>query len=393
MTNYLENKKILIGITGGIAAYKVLDLIRRLREQGAFVKTILTENAKQFVTPVSIHALSGEPCVEGAMQHIELSRWADILLIAPATANFIGKAAHGLADDLLSSTYLASTAPTVIAPAMNLQMWQHKGTEDNLQQVKQHGTKVIGPASGKQACGECGPGRMLEADEILSELNKMFMPKILSGLSVLITAGPTFEAIDPVRYIGNHSSGKMGYALANAARQLGAKVTLISGPTSLQQPQQIEFISVTSAAEMLHAVIQNIEVAKPNIFIACAAVADYRPTNIAEHKLKKSVENLTLTLEPTVDILATVAKLDNPPFTVGFAAETENLLDNAKAKLMQKNLDIIIANNVADSAVFGEEFNQVVLVTKNAAPIDIPKQRKEVLAYDLLAATAAAYHT
>ncbi|MCA9330396.1 bifunctional phosphopantothenoylcysteine decarboxylase/phosphopantothenate--cysteine ligase CoaBC, partial [Candidatus Saccharibacteria bacterium] len=360
MTNYLKDQKILIGITGGIAAYKILELIRRLREQGALVKTILTNSSKQFITPLSVHALSGEPACDDAMQHIELARWADIFLIAPATANFIAKAAHGLADDLLSSTYLATSAKVLLAPAMNQQMWQHPGTQENLHLLKtKHNITIVGPAVGSQACGEYGPGRMVEPEELLSAINTNLMPKILSGKNIIITAGPTREALDPVRYLSNHSSGKMGYALARAAQQLGAKVTLISGPTNLTPAPGIQLLACITAADMYNYVMQELDKNATDIFIGCAAVADYRPVITATQKLKKSRENFTLEFEPTADILAAVAKSPSRPLTIGFAAETEDLLGNAQQKLQYKNLDLIIANSVTAGSTFGEDFNEV----------------------------------
>lgn len=379
MTNYLASKKVLIGICGGIAAYKVLDLIRRLREQNAEVRTILTTNAEQFITPLSVHALSGEPVRSDPMQHIELARWADIFLVAPATANFIAKAAHGLADDLLSSTYLATDAPVLIAPAMNQQMWEHLGTQKNIKSLQEHNSKIIGPAIGSQACGEYGPGRMIEPNQILDYLNQHFMPRVLEGKRILITAGPTLEAIDPVRFISNHSTGKMGYALAQAAIQLGAEVTLISGPTNITPPRQSKNISLTTAEEMLNAVLNNIT--NQDVFISCAAVTDYRPKTTAKHKIKKSMAETNILLEPTTDILATVAKLPNKPFLIGFAAETEQLVTNATTKMQNKGLDIIVANSVANGQGFAQDYNEATLIRKNHNRIKIAKQSKLSLAF------------
>lgn len=390
MTNYLAKKKILIGITGGIAAYKVLDLIRRLRQEQAEVRTILTKNAEQFITPLSVHALSGEPVLTDAMQHIELARWADVFLVAPATANFVAKAAHGLADDLLSSTYLATDAPVLIAPAMNQQMWDHHGTQQNIEQIKSHSTTIIGPAIGSQACGEYGPGRMLEPSEILENLNQHFMPRILEGKRILITAGPTQEAIDPVRFISNHSTGKMGYALAQAAIKLGAEVTLIRGPTNLTPPREAKNISIITAEQMLNAVLDNI--ANQDMFISCAAVTDYRPNVTAEHKIKKSMAETTLVLEPTIDILSTVAQLPNKPFLIGFAAETQNLIANAITKMENKGLDMIVANSVANGQGFAQDYNAVTLIGKNQTPITIAQQSKISLAFDVLQKIAHILH-
>lgn len=387
---YLAHKRVLIGITGGIAAYKTLELIRRLKEHDAQVKVILTASGKEFVTPLSVQALTNDIETESAMTHITLARWAEVLLIAPATANCIAKLTHGLADDLLSTICLATTAPILIAPAMNQQMWENVATQQNISMLQQRGYKILGPAVGLQACGENGPGRMLEAQELLQLLDAHFAPKLLTNKHILITAGPTQEPIDPVRYLSNHSSGKMGYALAAAALQLGAEVTLISGPTQLSVPNngKLNFTAITTAQEMLQAVMQTIDnqSAKVDIFIACAAVADYAPVLPQTQKIKKSSANLTLELRRTPDILATVAALPAPlrPFTIGFAAETENLLQNAEAKLRDKCLDLIIANAVDSGKVFNHAENQVWILRKDATPVELPKMRKDVLALHIL---------
>ncbi len=395
MYNNLNNKRILIGITGGIAAYKVLELIRLLKEHKAQVKVILTASGHEFVTPLSIQALNGEKVYsellsvenESAMSHIDLARWAEVLLIVPATANFMAKMQFGLADDLLSTVCLATTSPILIAPAMNQQMWQNTATQDNLTALKHRGVAILGPASGSQACGEIGPGRMLEAQQLLEHLNAHFAPQLLSGQHVLITAGPTKEAIDPVRFISNHSSGKMGYALAAAAHKLGAKVTLISGPTSLPPPQGLNFVAVTSAQEMLEAVLQTTNnTPKVDLFIACAAVADYRPIKYQTQKIKKSAITMQLELERTPDILATVAQLSTElrPICVGFAAETTNLYQHAANKLKDKKIDFVLANNVENGKVFNQDQNQVTIFSKFSDPVVLPNLRKEILAYEIL---------
>lgn len=387
---YLANKRVLIGITGGIAAYKTLELIRRLKEHGAQVKVVLTANGKEFVTELSVRTLTGDNEPETAMSHIALARWAEVILVAPASANFIAKFTHGLADDLLSTICLAATAPILVAPAMNQQMWQNVATQDNIKRLQERECTILGPATGNQACGENGPGRMLEPAQLLQAIHDFFAPKFLNNKHILITAGPTQEAIDPVRYISNHSSGKMGYALAAAALQLGAHVTLISGPTALTLPtnDHLEIISTTSAQSMLQAVMQIINRKKIDIFIGCAAVADYAPVAVNAQKIKKDAEHITLELKRTPDILAQVAALpaDSRPFTIGFAAETENLFDNAAQKLQQKCLDLIIANSVDGNKGFNQDDNQVWILGKNTAPIAIPKMRKESLAYEIFAA-------
>ncbi|HSX21029.1 MAG TPA: bifunctional phosphopantothenoylcysteine decarboxylase/phosphopantothenate--cysteine ligase CoaBC [Gammaproteobacteria bacterium] len=389
-TKYLQQRRILIGITGGIAAYKICELIRRLKEQGAEVKTILTAGGKEFITPLTIRALSGETDVEDAMSHITLARWAEVLLVAPASANFIAKFTHGLADDLLTTTCLATTAPILIAPAMNQQMWQNHATQQNMALLKQRAVTILGPNSGEQACGETGPGRMLEPHDLLQALDTHFAPRLLHNKHVLITAGPTQEAIDPVRYLSNHSSGKMGYALASAALKLGAKVTLISGPTQLSLPatHNLEIVHVKNAAQMLNAVMQHIKAAQPKVdfFVGCAAVADYTPAEARPQKIKKNTATFTLELTRTADILQAVAQLPASlrPFTIGFAAETENLLQNAQQKLHAKCLDMVIANAVDNGKVFGQEENQAWIIRKDLPPVELPIMRKEVLAVRIL---------
>lgn len=364
-------RRVLVGVTGGIAAYKTPQLVRRLKERGCDVRVVMTRGAAAFITPLTLQAVSGHPVhehlldaeAESGMGHIELARWADQVVVAPASADFMARLAHGLADDLLSTLALATTAELILAPAMNQQMWQHPATADNLGILRQRNVRILGPASGDQACGETGPGRMLEPEEIASMLMAETEERILSGRRVLLTAGPTWEAIDPVRGITNHSSGKMGYALAAAAARLGAEVTLVSGPVHLETPAGVTRVDVRSAQEMLDAVMQR--VADAELFIAVAAVADFRPASAAEHKIKKQSGQTSMTLElvRNPDILATVAALESPPFTVGFAAETRDTLENARAKLTGKKVRVIAANNVGGpGGAFGSDTNTVTLV-------------------------------
>ncbi|MBW3141232.1 bifunctional phosphopantothenoylcysteine decarboxylase/phosphopantothenate--cysteine ligase CoaBC [Ferrimonas balearica] len=351
----LSNRNILLGVSGGIAAYKAPILVRRLREQGANVRVVLTKGAKAFVTPMSLQAVSGHPVVddildpatESAMGHIDLARWADAVIIAPASANLIARMAAGMADDLLTTACLATSAPVYLAPAMNQQMYLHAATQANLATLQQRGVTLWGPDSGDQACGEVGPGRMWEPEAIAAATVEALNagPKPLAGKKLLLTAGPTREALDPVRFMSNHSSGKMGFALAEQAVALGAEVTLVSGPVSLATPAGVTRIDVESAEQMLEAVL----VALPgqDIFIGCAAVADYRPLAVADNKIKKSNERMVVELVRNPDILATVAQQQPRPFTVGFAAETDNVEQYARDKLARKGLDLIAANDVS----------------------------------------------
>ncbi|CSB21601.1 bifunctional phosphopantothenoylcysteine decarboxylase/phosphopantothenate synthase [Vibrio cholerae] len=359
----LAGKKILLGISGGIAAYKCAELTRRLVEHGATVQVVMTHAAKEFITPLTMQAVSGrpvsdsllDPAAEASMGHIELAKWADLVLLAPATADLIARMAAGMGNDLLTTLILATNAPVAIAPAMNQQMYRNIATQENLQTLIRRGYLTWGPAAGEQACGDVGPGRMLEPMELVAHCENFFAPKILVGKRVLITAGPTREALDPVRYITNHSSGKMGFALAKAAAQLGADVTLVSGPVHLPTPVGVNRIDVQSGLEMHSAVMK--EATSHQIFIACAAVADYRPQTVAEQKIKKSRDNDTLTIEmvKNPDIVASVAALtENRPFTVGFAAETQDVETYARSKLVRKNLDMICANDVS---IAGQGFN------------------------------------
>jgi len=368
------NKHILLAVSGGIAAYKSAELVRLLRKQGATVRVVMTRSAMQFVSPLTFQALSGNPVhselldadEENSMGHINLARWADALIIAPATANTIAKCSHGLADDLLSALYLAATCPVYIAPAMNQAMWHKPVTQENIQKLTNHGVIVIGPEQGDQACGETGFGRMTEPVEIYNRLMAEPLPQCLSGLKVLVSAGPTREPLDPVRYITNRSSGKMGYALANAALKAGAKVTLVSGPVSLTAPTDAYVINVETAAQMHEAVIARAP--EHDIYIGAAAVADYSPALMENEKIKKQdgQSALTLTLQKTRDILAEVAQLPDRPFTVGFAAETHDLEQYALDKLARKNLDMIAANWVGrEQGGFDSEQNALQVFWKD----------------------------
>jgi phosphopantothenoylcysteine decarboxylase/phosphopantothenate--cysteine ligase len=364
----LTGKRILLGISGGIAAYKCAELTRRLIERGADVRVVMTTAAKEFITPLTMQAVSGhpvadsllDPAAEASMGHIELAKWADIVLIAPATADLIARMAAGMGNDLLSTLVLATDSPIAVSPAMNQQMYANLATQENIATLTRRGMNIWGPAAGQQACGDVGMGRMLEPMDLVHRCEAFFLltagePTRLEGTSVLITAGPTREAIDPVRYISNHSSGKMGYAIADAAAQLGAKVTLVSGPVSLNAPSHVDRISIDSAEQMHLAVMEHAQ--SHDIFIACAAVADFRPNHIAEQKLKKTSDEdgMTITMIKNPDIVASVAALtEQRPFTVGFAAETQEVEKYARAKLERKNLDMICANDVS---IQGQGFN------------------------------------
>ena len=386
----LLNKHILLGVSGGIAAYKSPELVRRLREQGAEVRVVLTDAARAFVTPLTLQAVSGhtipagvlDPASEQGMNHIELAKWADLVLIAPATANVISRLATGMADELLTTLCLATPSPVALAPAMNQQMYLHPATQANLQTLAQRGVQLWGPASGSQACGDVGPGRMLNPDELVAECIR-FLAKPKLELRVLITAGPTREALDPVRYISNHSSGKMGFALAAAAAELGADVTLVSGPVNLPTPAGVRRIDVESALQMQAAVMA--EVAQQQIVIGCAAVADYRPAEISPQKIKKSADEVTLTLVKNPDIIAEVAALADKPFVVGFAAETRDVERYALDKMARKKLDMIAANDVARE---GQGFNSddnALTVFWPGGHQELPLARKTEVARHLLA--------
>ncbi len=385
----LDQKRILLGITGGIAAYKSAELVRRLREQAAEVQVVMTSAACEFITPLTFQALSGrtvrcdtfDRSGEAAMSHIELARWADAVLVAPCSANTLAKAANGIADDLLSTLILATDAPLLLAPAMNQQMWAHPATQQNLQTLKDRDVQILGPASGEQACGDHGAGRMLEPNELVDQLIKSFKHQSLAGQQVLITAGPTREAIDPVRFLSNRSSGKMGYALARAAQEAGAAVTLVSGPVSLEAPAGVQQIKVESANDMHSAVFQHLD--KADIFIACAAVADYGITEPAKQKIKKGADTLQITLQKNPDILSEVASHASSTFTLGFAAETDDLLQNARKKLLGKKLDLIAANQVGDDQGFEQDDNALTVLWQDGE-IELPTSSKQKLARELI---------
>ena len=390
--NHHKNKRVLVGVTGGIAAYKSAELVRRLKDRDCDVRVVMTQAAEAFITPLTMQAVSGHPVhrhlldadAESGMGHIELARWAELVVIAPATANFIAKLARGQADDLLSTLVLATEAELAVAPAMNQQMWQHASTAENLETLKQRNVQVIGPGSGDQACGEVGPGRMTEPDEIATILCGDPAERLLAGVEVLITAGPTWEAIDPVRGVTNHSSGKMGYALAQAASDFGAAVTLVSGPVHLETPDGVRRVDVESALDMHRAVVDHL--GGVDIFIGVAAVADFRPVKAAEQKIKKTEDREGMVIEMTKnpDILASVAAMEDPPFTVGFAAETEDAINNARLKLEKKRVNIVAANSVGgEQSAFGSDQNTVTLVHRNGE-IEIPPGDKYTVAVHML---------
>ena len=371
MKHFLANKQIILGVTGGIAAYKSADLVRRLREVGADVRVVMTEHAKEFITPLTMQAVSGNPVhdelfdlkAEAAMGHIELARWADAIVVAPATADFMARLLSGEANDLLTTLCLAAKAPVILAPAMNQAMWKNTRTQENAQALQSKGIHLFGPAEGSQACGDVGPGRMLEPLEIVDRLGEIFSSGILAGKHVVITAGPTREAIDPVRYISNASSGKMGYALAEAAIEAGARVTLISGPVNLTKLSRVKTMDVISAQEMFDAVMK--EMKDCDLFLGVAAVADYRSKTISAQKIPKTADALTLELERNPDIIASVATISPRPFVVGFAAQTEDVIKKARAKLEGKKLDMIIANQVGAGMGIGMDENSVTVLWKD----------------------------
>ena len=387
----LINKRILLGVTGGIAAYKSAELLRRLQDQGAEVRVVMTRGAQEFITPLTMQALSGYPVqidlldteTETVMGHIELARWADLILIAPATADFMARLVAGRGDDLLTTICLAATCKIAVAPAMNQAMWSKNTTQDNLAKLKISGAIMLQPDEGIQACGEIGVGRLMSVPNIVTAVSSAFHSGALKGQKVVITAGPTREAIDPVRYISNHSSGKQGYAIAEAAVEAGANVELITGPTSLAPPQRVRVHSVESAEDMFNEVQATIEGA--DIFIGVAAVADYRPKVSSNHKIKKEGDDgLTLEMVQNPDILKFVAGRKEKPFTVGFAAETGSLIEHAKQKLQKKKLDMIIANNVADPNIgFNSDNNQTIVLTATAKHV-IPMMSKTELARQLI---------
>jgi phosphopantothenoylcysteine decarboxylase/phosphopantothenate--cysteine ligase len=366
---HLFNRNVLVGVSGGIAAYKSAELVRLLVQQGASVRVIMTRGAMEFITPLTLQALSGNPVhtelldaeAEQGMSHIELARWADLLVIAPATADLIARLAGGRADDLLTTVALATAAPLLLAPAMNQQMWRDQATCANVATLAARDVMMVGPAAGQQACGDVGPGRMAEPPEITTAAARLFESGILAGRRVVITAGPTREALDPVRYISNHSSGKMGYALARAAVEAGALTTLVSGPVSLAGPEHVHLVPVESAIQMLDQCLALLP--ECDIFIACAAVADYRPAARQHQKIKKGPEQIDLQLVRNPDIVATVAAAEHRPFTVGFAAETTDLLAYARDKMQRKGLDMIVANDVSDRSIgFNSDHNEAIVL-------------------------------
>ena len=393
----LIGKRIVLGVTGGISAYKAAFLVRLLRKNGANVRVVMTQSATKFVTPLTFQALSAKPVhtelldlnTETAMGHIELAKWADLILIAPASANFIARYANGFAEDLLSTLCLATDSPVIIAPAMNQQMWRNQATQENLERINARGITVVGPTAGVQACGDDGPGRMLEPEEIVVHTANIFQTNILTGSRLLVTAGPTREAIDPVRFLSNRSSGRMGYAVATAAAEAGADVTLISGPVDLAAIGIEKVIHVTSAEEMQESVMQRIN--NIDIFISAAAVADYRAQKISEQKIKKSDDTYELIMQKNPDILAEVSALYDAPFTVGFAAETENLELNAQTKLHLKNLDMIAANQVDKKLGIDCDENALTIFWKTGRE-KLPLAPKNKLARNLIKLIALQYN-
>lgn len=393
----LNNKRIIVGVTGGIAAYKSADLIRRLREAGAQVHVVMTAHAKEFITPLTLQAVSGnvvhddllDRAAEAAMGHIQLARWADLILIAPATADFIARLTYGFANDLLTTLCLATRAPIGLAPAMNQAMWLDPATQHNITQLRERQIHIFGPGEGSQACGDIGPGRMLEPLEILAQASQLFSSTALTGKRILITAGPTHEAIDPVRYLTNHSSGKMGFAIANAAAEAGAHVTLVAGPVHLKTPEQVERIDVTTAQEMYDAVMKDI--AQCDIFIGAAAVADYRCATIADRKIPRQSEQVTLNLIKNPDILVSVAKLPKPPFTVGLAAQTEDVAAMGLRKLKEKGINMIAANHVGLADRGFKSDDNAFAVMWDGGQVELELRTKHQLARDLIVLIAKRY--
>ena len=390
----LSNKRIVLGVTGGIAAYKSAELIRLLTKLGADVRVVMTSAACEFITPLTLQALSHNPVhldlldtkAEAAMGHIELARWADVVLVAPATADFIARLAGGHADDLLTTLCLATSAPICLAPAMNQGMWRDSVTQQNCEELLERNISLFGPSDGSQACGDIGPGRMLDPELIVEKTSELFTHDILTGLNVLITAGGTREDIDPVRYISNHSSGKMGFAIAEAAVASGATVTLVSGPVNLDTPDRVKRVDVVSARDMHQAVHDQIE--GVDIFIGCAAVSDYRPSEVAKEKIKKDPENGSETLEIKLvrnpDIIASVTGLDTPPFVVGFAAETHNVLGYAADKMRRKKMNLVVANDVGDRDIgFSSDSNEVTVIGEELEE-PLPRASKKVVSHKLL---------
>ncbi len=390
--------RITLGVTGGVAAYKAAELVRRLQQEGQSVQVVMTRRAREFVTPLTFAALSGQRVItdlfgdssggeanlESAIEHIAVAQRTDLLLVAPATADIIAKFARGVADDFLTTLYLASTAPVVIAPAMNVNMWNHPATRENVETLRARGVKIVEPDEGYLACGMTGPGRLAGLEEILSAVHEVTKAqRDLEGETILVSAGPTCEDLDPVRFITNRSSGKMGYAVAEAAAKRGAKVILVSGPVNLETPAGVERIDVRNAEEMRRAVVERF--ADASIAVLAAAVADYRPTHPRSEKIKKSSAPLAISLEPTTDILAQVAKNKGNRIVVGFAAETDHVAENARKKLASKNADLIVANDVtAEGAGFDRDTNVVTLFSRDGRDLALPKMPKSEVAERIL---------
>lgn len=399
-TSFFLNKKILIAVTAGIAAYKVAELVRLLKQYGADVKVMMTDAATEFVGSITFAALSGnrvyrsmfDEDIANAMPHIELAKWAELIMIAPATANIMAELAHGFANNLVTTTCLASKAKTLIAPAMNREMWDNPATQANIKILQQHHKILCGPDVGEQACGDIGFGRMLEPEQLLRCIYRQFVPQYFAAQKILVTAAATREMLDPVRCLTNLSSGKMGFALAEAAYDMGAEVTLISGPSLLTCDRNISRINIESAQEMLQAVMAHIQ--QQHIFISCAAVADYRPTQTANEKIKKNANTLSIECVKNADILKEVSQLPSHPYLIGFAAETasEKLRDYAKQKLQEKSLDLIVANSVGKNKAFEQEENEVLLLTKNTEQA-LLKNTKQMIAYQILEFFAKQYLT
>lgn len=393
----LASKKIVLGVTGSIAIYKSAELVRLLKKAGSEVQVVATKSSKEFISPLTFQTLSGRPVYDDMFNkdnefkigHISIARWADLILIAPASANIIAKMANGIADDLLSTICLASKVPIAIAPGMNEAMWENSATQENVLKLLKRGVKLIGPNSGFQACGEIGDGRMSEPKEIVEAIETFFLPQILKNKKIMVTAGPTIEPIDPARYISNYSSGKMGYSIAEMALKMGADVTLVSGPVHLKPLHGINLIKVKTAREMFNAVIDNIE--DVDIFIGAAAVADYRLDRPFTEKLKKSEDSLTLKFVKNPDILSSVSTLNKVPVVVGFSAETNNLEENATIKLSSKKIDIIAGNLVGENKGFNSEENELILLTKNGIKVKLDSKPKKMLARELLLFIQAYY--
>jgi phosphopantothenoylcysteine decarboxylase/phosphopantothenate--cysteine ligase len=398
MMSTAENLRVLLGVTGGIAAYKSPDIVRRLVDRGVEVQVVMTHSAERLVSPTVFQGVSGRAVrvdlwdeqAEAAMGHIELARWADRILIAPATAHVMAQLAAGAADSLLTTLCLASTAPVFLAPAMNQAMWRHPATRANHARLIERGVRFIGPAEGEQACGDVGPGRMVEPASIVAALldSQITRAGVLAGQRVLITAGPTREPIDPVRFVSNRSSGKMGFAVAQAAAAAGARVTLVAGPVNLPTPADVERVDVETVAEMREAALER--AGQADIYVGAAAISDYRPEQVAAHKIKKRSETLSLDMVKSPDVLAEVAALPNGPFTVGFAAETQNLEDNARAKLEGKNLDMIVANLVGENLGFDCDHNSAVVLWRDGKEV-LPGMAKTDLAGRIVALIASRY--